>query len=100
MNDKKRLYDLLFEVENCILDLSDDAEKAYTITDDIINDHCYYAYEKMSHNDRTIFQESYPTIQIKERIVLEYTYKMKNVAEKLAELHDKIAEWYNNHKEE
>ena len=95
--DLKELWDIVFEMDSELLDLSCSSNKAHTMTCDV---NSLYFGNVMSPEKEGIFISQYEEMQTKTAIVIDYTYEIKQSVSKLYELNDKLTEWYNNHKEE
>ena len=96
--DLKELWDIVFEMDSELLDLSCSSNKAHTMTRDVNS--LYFGNATLLPEKEGIFISQYEEMQTKTAIVIDYTYEIKQSISKLYELHDKLTEWYNNHKEE
>lgn len=60
----------------------------------------YFGNATLSPKKKGIFISQYEEMQTKTAITIDYTFEIKQSVSKLNKLHDKLTEWYHNHKEE
>ena len=100
MNSKdiKELWSIVFDMSTEIIELSDSIKKAHTVACEVYSQ--YFSADEIPTKNEGVFMAQYEEIQTKTDIISDYTYKAQGRVSNLDKLHDKLTEWYNNHKEE
>ena len=93
--DLKELWNIVFDIDSELLELSSSSEKAHLIACDVHND--YFGTSTLTPQNEGLFISQYGEIQIKTAVITDYTYETKKNVSKLEELNDKLSDWYKRH---
>lgn len=96
--DIKELWGIVWDMGNEILELSNSVKKSHTVACAVYEQ--YFNTKEIPREDEGIFIAQYEEMQTKTDIISDYTYQAQKRVSNLDKLHDKLTEWYNNHKEE
>lgn len=96
--DIKELWDIVWDMGSEILELSDSVKKSHTMACAVYEQ--YFSTNEIPREKECIFIAQYEEMQTKTDIISDYTYKAQGKVSNLDKLHDKLTEWYNNHKTE